>query len=120
MEIRNGIFQKESEYEGRERLRIAAEDLNAEYKRRLAALQKQNESLGKPSLKRSRASRRKSISIAKPVLDDWDCFKRVDKRSDELLVPIITFKRASIWLNFNEGHSKAVYRPTKMSRFLSK
>lgn len=34
------------------------------------------------------------------------------------MAQIFDFKRQPVWLDFFEGHTKAVYRPVKMARFL--
>ena len=52
-------------------------------------------------------------------VDQYDCFKATEVKSlgltqiDEKIV-----KRKLVWLEFFDGHTKAIYRPAKMKKFI--
>ncbi|CAD7940841.1 unnamed protein product [Amoebophrya sp. A120] len=132
-EIRNGIFQKEAEHETKVRLQLALEDLNAEFRaqqtrieaqrreslKRLSALQEARLSAAGGSGKL--AQMRKNKKQAKAEKPTWLMFQEVQKPVvKEIAVKKPTKNhKAPVWLQYFDGHTKAVYRPLKMSRFLS-
>ncbi|CAD7956910.1 unnamed protein product [Amoebophrya sp. A25] len=134
MDIRNAIFQKESENECKMRLQIAVEDLNAkgrirkEMQRKRAsreALIKERASLlqaGAPAeLLQLKRKTKNNNDPEKPEKEVWAMFAKADKGKKEGATGAKRPKvnKAPVWLQYLDGHTKAVYRPIKMARFLS-
>eukprot|EP00392_Amoebophrya_sp_AT5.2_P005076 g5085.t1 len=154
IELRNAVFQKETEVEVKRRLAIAMEDLNQDFRRQHERLQQKKRDAAQLRLsaamaaeaggsREGKVSARGSGKVAKggsslsgggvgggagkkkkkvrEEKNQWGMFGLVVKKQEGVgsKEKKLKVKKAPVWLQYLDGHTKAVYRPMRMARFLS-